>query len=530
MRQSIAYGLCAAVLAACADDVTTPTAAPDAPAAASRPSADLVAGADWGESEVAAEWAAFRAASGTQPRTNVLEPALAAALDAAAVTARLEAIVSFDPATTSAGAVAGRLHALGAATLGFKHLPMVYALGTPAALRAIAALPGVESVYGNRRLKYALYESTRSIGADAVWTYGGTTGFTGKGVGVAILDSGVDGLYHPGLRYPSKTVANVKLLASIKDLVTLDDTMPGRPAASLFLENVPTSETSSGHGTHVAGIAAGDGGGSAAGIYRGVAPGANVVGIGSGDALFVFWALAGFDWLLENGARYGVKVVNNSWGGSGLFDPNDPVNKATYRVYKAGITVVFAAGNCGRGDPTGVECPTPDQTQLNPYSVAPWVIGVAAGCKLYVQDPTNSAASCGDPVSGRAPVLANFSSVGLPNSIYAPDVTAPGVRIVSARSPFGPTVGATAVPSDARSCNIGVQHLQYYTCLGGTSMAAPHVAGVVALLQEANGGRLTPDQVIGVLKKTATPLPGYADWEVGTGHVDAYAAVKKVRR
>jgi serine protease AprX len=322
------------------------------------------------------------------------------------------------------------------------------------------------------------------------------------------------------------------MLGSVKDLVTLDDTTPARPAASLFAENVPTSETSSGHGTHVAGIAAGDGGGSAAGIYRGVAPGANVVGIGTGDALFIFWALAGYDWLLENAARYNVKVVNNSWGGTGLFDPNDPINKATYRAYQAGITVVFAAGNCGRGDATGVQCPTPDQSQLNPYSVAPWVIGVAAGCKLYVQDPTNSASSCVDPVSGRAPVLADFSSVGLPNSIYAPDVTAPGVRIVSARSPFGPTVGATAVPSDARSCNIAVQHLQYYTCLSGTSMAAPHVTGVVALLQEASGegGRLTPDQVLGILKASARPLAGYAKWEVGAGYVDALAAVRRARR
>jgi serine protease AprX len=222
--------------------------------------------------------------------------------------------------------------------------------------------------------------------------------------------------------------------------------------------------------------------------------------------------------------------VNNSWGGTGAFDPNDPTNKATYAVYQAGVTVVFAAGNCGRGDPLGVECPEPGETQLNPYSVAPWVIGVGASCKLFVQDPTNSASRCVDPVSGRAPVLADFSSVGVPNTIYKPDVVAPGVRVVSARSPFGPTVGSTAVLADARSCNIGVQHVQYYTCLGGTSMAAPHVAGVVALLQEANGGRLTPDQVLGVLKKTAVPLPGYAEWEVGTGHVDAYAAVKKVRR
>jgi serine protease AprX len=520
----LTLGLGVVALMACADDVTSPPAA-------GRPAlATAAADGDWGEAAVAAEWAAFRAAPGTAPGVNVVEPALASLLAAAAPAAQLEVIVSYDPAATTGAAVASRLHALGAGTIGFKHLPMVFAVGTPAAVREIAALPGVESVYRNKRLSYSLYESTRSIKADAVWAFNGSTGYTGKGVGVAILDSGVDGLYHPGLSFGSKTVQNVKFVGSVKDLVTFEDGDPVKPAAALFAENVPTSETSSGHGTHVAGIAAGSGGGSSAGIYRGVAPGASLVGIGAGDVLFVFWALAGFDWLLDNHAKYGIKVVNNSWGGTGAFDPNDPTNKATYAVYKAGVTVVFAAGNCGRGDPLGVECPEPGETQLNPYSVAPWVIGVGASCKLFVQDPTNSASRCVDPVSGRAPVLADFSSVGVPNTIYKPDVVAPGVRVVSARSPFGPTVGSTAVLADARSCNIGVQHVQYYTCLGGTSMAAPHVAGVVALLQEANGGRLTPDQVLGVLKKTAVPLPGYAEWEVGTGHVDAYAAVKKVRR
>ena len=502
--------LSAATVAACTDRVAPTAPQPGAPRS-------TVVDGDWGESDVAAEWAAFEASPKTRRGRNVVEPALASLLPTAAAATQLEVIVTFDPAATTADAVTARLRGLAAGTIGFKHLPMVFAVATPAAVRDIASAPGVASVYSNKRLRYEMFESNQVIKADAVWTYNGSTGYTGKGVGVAILDSGIDGLYNPGLSFPSKTVANVKFIGGVKDLVTFGDGAPAKPAASPFAENVATSETSSGHGTHVAGTAAGDGSGSSAGIYKGVAHGANLVGIGAGDALFVFWALAGFDWLLDNHAKHNIKVVNNSWGTEGEFDPNDPTNVATRAVYEKGITVVFAAGNAGPGANT-----------LNPYSVAPWVISVAAGCKIGVQDPTNSASRCND---GRAAVVADFSSRGIAGDpIYHPDITAPGVRIVSTRSPFGPTVGATAVPSDARSCNIGVQHIQYFTCLSGTSMAAPHIAGVVALLQEAAGNRLTPDQVLGILKKSAAKLPGYGEWEVGSGYADAFAAVRRIRK
>jgi serine protease AprX len=501
--------LAAMTLAACTDE-TTPTAA--APSIGG-PRASVEA--DWGESEVAAEYAAFAANPATRRGANVVDPALRELLATAAATAQLEVIVTYDPAATSGDAVSARLRGFGAGTVGFKHLPMVFAVATPAAVREIAGTPGIASVYANKRLRYEMFESNQVIKADAVWTYHGSTGYTGKGVGVAILDSGIDGVYNPGLTFPSKTVANVKFIGSVKDLVTFGEDAPAKPAASLFAENVGTSETTSGHGTHVAGTAAGDGSGSSAGIYKGVAHGANLVGIGTGDALFIFWVLAGFDWLLDHHKQYNIKVVNNSWGTEGAYDPNDPTNVATRVVHDAGITVVFAAGNSGPGANT-----------LNPYSVAPWVISVAAGCKVGVQDPTNSASRCND---GRQSVLADFSSRGVAGDpIYHPDITAPGVRIVSTRSPFGPTVGSTAVSSDARICNIAVQHIQYFTCLSGTSMAAPHVAGVVALLQEAAGNRLTPDQVLGILKKSATRLPGYGEWEVGSGYANAFAAVRRV--
>ena len=80
------------------------------------------------------------------------------------------------------------------------------------------------------------------------------------------------------------------------------------------------------------------------------------------------------------------------------------------------------------------------------------------------------------------------------------------------------------------TCAIDLANQPYYTCASGTSMATPHVAGVVALLQEAAGGTLSPDQVASAITQTARPLPTFALWEVGAGYLDAYAAVMAVKR
>jgi hypothetical protein len=135
--------LAAMTLAACTDE-TTPTAA--APSIGG-PRASVEA--DWGESEVAAEYAAFAANPATRRGANVVDPALRELLATAAATAQLEVIVTYDPAATSGDAVSARLRGFGAGTVGFKHLPMVFAVATPAAVREIAGTPGIASVYAN---------------------------------------------------------------------------------------------------------------------------------------------------------------------------------------------------------------------------------------------------------------------------------------------------------------------------------------------------------------------------------------------
>lgn len=440
-----------------------------------------------------------------------MDPTLVTQLNLAAADERLQVLVTFDEALTTGDAVAGALTASGAGIIRFRHLPVVFALATPEQVAAASRLAGVRSLYANKELRWLLREGIGSVRADLVHA----EGYSGRGVGVAILDSGIDGLYSPDLAYPARTVQNVKYVVNMEEVVTFGSGVPA-VAGDLYVENVPNSETSVGHGTHVAGIAAGDGTASS-GFYRGVAPGADLVGIGAGDVLFVFWVLAGFDYILENQARFNIQVVNNSWGGSGPFDTEDPTNVATKKLYDRGIAVVFAAGNEGPGENT-----------LNPHAVAPWTIGVAAGCKTVSPDPTNSASGCAD---GRSRLLADFSSRGIPGDpLYHPDVTAPGVNIVSTRASTGTVMNGVDVGGDTRSCNLSLQHLDHYTCADGTSMAAPFVAGAIALMEEAAHGRLTPEEAYRALTRTAMPMTGYAEWEVGAGYLDVQAAVRSVRR
>src|SRR6266700_1534895 len=254
-------------------------------------------------------------------------------------------IVNFDETQTTEAAVTNGILNAGAGVVQFDNFSMVAALATPGQLLTISALPGLEGIYANMQLDhYMLHDSVPASRADAVHV----AGITGKGIGVAILDSGIDGAYNADVAYPQYTVQNVKVLLNTNDLFTFgkDAPKPIRTGASLVVENLPNSETSVGHGTHVAGIV-GARGTSSNGYYTGVAPGANLIGIGTGDILFIFWALAGFDYILDHRRDYNIQVVNNSWGTSGPFDPKDPINKATKQVSSKGNTVVFAAGNVG---------------------------------------------------------------------------------------------------------------------------------------------------------------------------------------
>ncbi len=388
-----------------------------------------------------------------------------------------------------------------------QHLGMVGAVATAAQVKALASNSAVQSIWLNDQLHYLNNQTRVLTGVDRVRTDPNFTrangGFpiTGKGnFSVLINDSGIDGT-HPDLQFPNHVIQNVQT-------ITDTGTLAGFTALT-FIENVPDTDTNVGHGTHCAGIVGGTGAASG-GLYAGVAPGANLIGVGSGAALFVLNSLGGFEYAIANQARYNVRVISNSWGGNGPFDPNDPVAIASKLAHDLNIVVVFAAGNSGPGKDT-----------MNPYAKAPFVIGVAAGTK-----------------EGG---LASFSSRGVPkadravNDYNAPTITAPGTGrefasdagkftsdIISVRAKTN--IFANGTTNDTE---IPTGYLPYYTQISGTSMATPFVAGTVALMLSVDP-TLTPDQVRTILMQTASQMPGFSEFEVGSGYINVYAAIDKV--
>jgi serine protease AprX len=367
-------------------------------------------------------------------------------------------------------------------------LPLLMITATRTQIIAISHLPAVRSIYGNRTLDLNLEPEVRSAtGTDAaindaeITTHNGGLAVSGRGVTVAILDTGIDGTHGDLV---GRVAQNVKL-AGVQS-ASAGFNYP------VDAENLPNTDQVYGHGTFVGGIIGGNGARSA-GKYRGVAPGARLVGLSAGD-LSLLYVLEGFDYLLVHN-ELGVRVVNCSFSANTVFDVNDPVNVATRILTDRGINVVFSAGNTGPGLHT-----------LNPYAVAPWVISVGA------TDTTGK--------------IASFSSRGdFASTLFHPTLVAPGVNVVSLRgSGIGNVTGAEGVAAGSDAQRLSSTELPFYTTASGTSFSAPQVAGVIALMLEANPD-LTPAQIKNVLQSTATPLPPYYLHDVGTGMLNVHAAV-----
>lgn len=406
-----------------------------------------------------------------------------------------DGVAVFGGAMPSPGQIES-IRALGLQVQALSHLPMALLRGPRPAMVEAVTRGLAADVYPNDRLEFHSAASNLAIRANEVHA----AGVDGSGVVVAVIDSGIDAS-HPDLA--QRVVHNMKIVEV------------GDPVGNIIIpvEQLPynNSDTSSGHGTHVAGIIAAD---NTSGNVIGVAPGASLVGYGTGDAIFVFGALSSFNHILSKKDEWQIRIVNNSWGSSfRLFDPNEPINQATRRTADAGIVVVFAAGNSST------------EMSINPYSVAPWVVSVGNGTLNHQRAPSSSGGlEFDNSVLMTLPPgdLKHLSFAGDRIGLYHPSVSAPGTNILSTGARTGVAVMCT--------------NLECTATASGTSMASPHVAGVAALMLQKRPS-LTWAEIKSVLQVTSTLMPDTADstrvqpfWQVGYGYVDAKAAVDLVGR
>ena len=331
----------------------------------------------------------------------------------------------------------------------FHVAPVLGLKGKADSIRNLVECPWIEWIENDTGVELMMETSLRTINATKVWdarikengVYHYGDQIDGSGITVVVLDTGIDA-DHPDMDYGEKTIFNLKC------------NTPGGP-----WHERRNTDTSYGHGTHCAGTVAGNGDASA-GARRGVAPGANLIGLSVGDVgITLTNVLGGLEWVYDNSKPhnnpYNIRVISNSWGTSGRkWDPEDTISQVCYKLaVENNVVNVFAAGNDGSNNHDG------SQLTTSPYANTPINIAVAA----LERDGSG---------------VASFSSRGESSLIETwPDVGAPGVKIWSAHA------RKTAI--SALSKLGGEYPNPYFLAIRGTSMATPHVSGLAALMFQA---------------------------------------------
>jgi subtilisin family serine protease len=348
-------------------------------------------------------------------------------------------------------------------------------------LDALADLPGVESVSLDRRIYGTLERTGATVGSAWVREY---LGFDGTGIGIAIVDSGVAN-WHDDL--------------GSRRVVRFAD----------FVNFQPSAYDDYGHGTHVAGIIAGNGHDSE-GRRRGIAPGATLLVEKVLDATgqgYISNVIAAIDYAIANRDALGIRILNLSVA-AGVYESytTDPLTLAAKRAVDAGIVVVSAAGNLGRSGEGKIQ-----RGGVGAPGNAPWVITVGASSHNGTIDRSDDVVAA---FSSRGPTAIDFEA--------KPDLVAPGVGIESIAE-AGSTLWNTKPAM--RLWGTVSTATEPYLSLSGTSMAAPVVSATIALMLQANPS-LTPPLVKAVLEFTAESRAGYDAMTQGAGFLNARAAVE----
>ncbi|HTX32973.1 MAG TPA: S8 family peptidase [Solirubrobacteraceae bacterium] len=333
--------------------------------------------------------------------------------------------------------------------------------------------PGLPTRPGGPTGPLASQQNTydQTLRVDDLWKQG----INGAGVGVAVIDTGIDG----GLRdFRSEGGRSSRVIATA---VTNPD--------------ATTVTDSYGHGTDVAGIIAGNGNNLSPsnplrGEYVGVAPDANLISVKVSDEngnATVLDVIYGLQFAIDHESAYNIRVVNLSLDAETPQSyKTDPLDAAVESAWMHGIVVVAAAGN--RGD-------VPGAVQYAPAN-DPYVITVGAVDEQGQTNPAND-------------VIASWSSQGTTqDGFQKPDVYAPGAHIVSVLAPG--SYFASACPP----CEVGGEYIR----TSGTSMAAPMISGLVADVLQVHPD-WTPDQVKGAL--TSPGVESNSMPEVDAGKVIA---------
>jgi serine protease AprX len=435
-------------------------------------------------------------------------------------TGQTQVVVQYAPGTQLScsgilgllGCVVNDVLKLGGAVLG--QLPIVNGLVASLDHNGIVSLSNQSNVVyisKDRPLTPFFDNAAPAVNASAAWQ----SNYTGAGIGVALIDSGVNthpDLFTTGLFPTSRVVYNQSFV-------------PGDSSAA----------DAYGHGTHIAGLIAGDGVSSTGPLFsqnfKGIAPKANIVNLRVLDAngrATDSAVIAAISQAVNLKSKYNIRVINLSLGRA-VFESyrQDPLCRAVEQAWRNGIVVVVAAGNNGR------YLPTSGYSTVTSPGNDPYVLTVGAMKPMGTPERTDD-------------LIASYSSKGptILDHVVKPDVVAPGNLLVStetSNTTLYNTELTNRVPYSAYIYGGSASPSKFYFELSGTSMATGVVSGAVADLLQARP-LMTPDQVKARLMKTASktfpstssvydPATGitytsqYDIFTVGAGYVDLAAAL-----